>query len=100
MDRRSDETGFDRGIKPDQLNEGIAKFFPIASDSNNDASTPSSPSSGLPGNTLVPILRALREEIVLIKLKEAYSTLELRMVGGGLLTICEADWAHAEEGIK
>jgi 1D-myo-inositol-tetrakisphosphate 5-kinase/inositol-polyphosphate multikinase len=33
-------------------------------------------------------------------IREAYSALELRMVGGSLLIIYEADWARAEEGIK
>ncbi|KIM49710.1 hypothetical protein M413DRAFT_438862 [Hebeloma cylindrosporum] len=99
---------YGKTIKPHQLSEGIAKFFPVASDSNsstdiaNDASTlpssSSSSSSGLPRNTLIRILRALREEIALIR--EAYSALELRMVGGSLLIVYEADWERAEEGIK
>ena len=33
-------------------------------------------------------------------IREAYSALELRMVGGSLLIIYEADWTRAEEGIK
>jgi 1D-myo-inositol-tetrakisphosphate 5-kinase/inositol-polyphosphate multikinase len=52
----------------------------------------------LPRNTLVPILRTLREEIALIR--DTYSTLELWMVGGSLLVIYEADWACVEEGIE
>jgi len=35
-----------------------------------------------------------------VLIREAYSNLELRMVGGSLLIIYEADWARAEEGIK
>jgi 1D-myo-inositol-tetrakisphosphate 5-kinase/inositol-polyphosphate multikinase len=33
-------------------------------------------------------------------IREAYSALELRMVGGSLLIIYDVDWAHAQEGIK
>lgn len=56
-----------------------------------------SSSSGLPKETLEPILRAIREEIA--EIREVFSSLEIRMVGASLLIIYEADWTRAEESL-
>ena len=56
-----------------------------------------SSSSGLPKETLEPILRAIREEIT--EIREVFSSLEIRMVGASLLIIYEADWTRAEESL-
>jgi 1D-myo-inositol-tetrakisphosphate 5-kinase/inositol-polyphosphate multikinase len=56
-----------------------------------------SSSSGLPKETLEPILRAIWEEIA--EIREVYSSLEIRMVGASLLIIYEADWTRAEESL-
>ncbi|PPQ91774.1 hypothetical protein CVT25_000418 [Psilocybe cyanescens] len=96
---------YGKSIRADQLGEGIAKFFPVGTpvsaadhvDAVVDGAA-LSPSSGLLRETLVPILHAIREEVALIR--EVFSEIELRMVGGSLLVIYEADWARAEEGIK
>ena len=58
---------------------------------------PSSSSSGLPKETLEPILRAIYDEIA--EIREIFSTLEIRMVGASLLIIYEADWARAEQSL-
>jgi 1D-myo-inositol-tetrakisphosphate 5-kinase/inositol-polyphosphate multikinase len=54
-------------------------------------------SSGLPKETLEPILRAICEEIA--EIREVYSSLEIRMVGASLLIIYEADWTRAEQSL-
>ena len=56
-----------------------------------------SSSSGLPKETLEPILHAIREEIA--EIREVFSSLEIRMVGASLLIIYEADWTRAEESL-
>lgn len=47
---------------------------------------------------MVPILQAIREDIE--EIRQAFASLEMRMVGGSLLIIYEADWTRAEEGVK
>ncbi|KAF9032920.1 hypothetical protein BJ165DRAFT_1417549 [Panaeolus papilionaceus] len=86
---------YGKSIQPSQLPEGVAKFFPVGTpvEGENPA-----PSSGLPLKSLLPILRAIRDEIA--DIREIFASLELRMVGGSLLIIYEADWARAEEGLK
>ncbi|CAA7260949.1 unnamed protein product [Cyclocybe aegerita] len=88
---------YGKSIKASQLGEGIAKFFPVGLPEAEPSAEPT-PSSGLPRETLVPVLRAIREEIEVIR--EAFASLELRMVGGSLLIIYEADWTRADEAIK
>jgi hypothetical protein len=57
------------------------RFFPVGQ-------APSS-SSGLSKQTLLPILRAIREDVA--DIREVFTTLEIRMVGGNLFIIYEAD---------
>ena len=56
-----------------------------------------SSSSGLPKETLEPILRAIYEEIA--EIRQVCSSLEIRMVGASLLIIYEADWTRAEQSL-
>ncbi|PPQ71698.1 hypothetical protein CVT24_007895 [Panaeolus cyanescens] len=86
---------YGKSIQPSQLGEGVAKFFPVGTvvEGENPA-----PSSGLPLKSLLPILRAIRDEVA--EIREAFANLELRMVGGSLLIVYEADWTRAEEGLK
>lgn len=44
------------------------------------------------------MLRAIHDNIV--KIREAYSLIEMRMVGASMLIIYEADWSRAEEGLR
>jgi 1D-myo-inositol-tetrakisphosphate 5-kinase/inositol-polyphosphate multikinase len=55
-------------------------------------------SQGLPRDTLILVLRAMRAEIAAIR--EILASAELRMVGASLLIIYEADWEQAAEAIK
>ncbi|KAH7890096.1 inositol polyphosphate multikinase [Phlebopus sp. FC_14] len=93
---------YGKSIKPDQLPEGIAKFFPVCLPLPQSASTtvPSSPDSslGLPPSILLPLLKALHTS--LRSLREALQQIELRMVGGSVLVIYEADWERASAGLK
>ena len=87
---------YGKSIKATQLGEGIAKFFPVGSPtSDSSGGVPSS--SGLPKETLEPILRAIYEEIA--EIRQVYSSLEMRMVGASLLIIYEADWTRAEQSL-
>lgn len=70
---------------------GFARFFPVHGE-------PTSSTLGLPRSTLIPILRGIRESVA--RIREAYSSLEMRIVGGSLLVIYEADWNLAEEGLE
>jgi len=88
---------YGKSIKAAQLGEGIAKFFPVGSPTSDSSDMPS-PSSGLPKETLEPILRAIYEEIA--EIRHVYSSLEIRMVGASLLIIYEADWTRAEQSLR
>ncbi|KAI3619398.1 inositol polyphosphate multikinase [Moniliophthora roreri] len=79
---------YGKSIKPSDLPDGIAKFFPIPSDTNT---------SGLPPRLLLPILENIKEDIQ--EIREAVAGIEMRMVGGSCLIIYEADWEKAEEGV-
>ena len=79
---------YGKSITASQLSEGVAKFFPVGGDS----------SSGLPKETLIPILEGIREEVQ--EIRGIFAELEVQMVGGSLLIIYEADWEKAEEGLN
>ncbi|KAG6909792.1 hypothetical protein DXG01_015285 [Tephrocybe rancida] len=85
---------YGKSIKAADLPDGISRFFPLGS--TDEASNTST--SGLPLDTLLPILREIRENVA--EIKDVYSELEIRMVGGSLLVVYEADWEHAKEGVK
>ncbi|KAL0947753.1 hypothetical protein HGRIS_013831 [Hohenbuehelia grisea] len=98
---------YGKSIKPADLPDGIARFFPVASSTSTSASQPSETetadstapgSSGLPRQTLLPMLRYIREDVA--ELKDALAQIELRMVGGSVLIVYEADWERAVEGLK
>ncbi|KAJ7585163.1 SAICAR synthase-like protein [Mycena floridula] len=74
---------YGKSITAAQLPEGIRKFFP------DDA---------LPTEMLLKIITALRDDI--IEIKNVFAELEIRMVGGSLLIIYEADLEKAKEGIQ
>ena len=84
---------YGKTIKASQLGEGIAKFFPVGTESKEDEDA-----LGLPYDTLVHVLTAIRDEIK--EIRDVYSELEIRMVGGSLLVVYEADWERAIEGLK
>ncbi|KAF9528253.1 hypothetical protein CPB83DRAFT_854709 [Crepidotus variabilis] len=88
---------YGKSIKVDQLAEGIAKFFSVGEAVKDPANPPTS-TSGLSRETLVPIVETIRDEIK--EIRAAYGELEIRMVGGSLLILYEADWERAEEGVK
>ncbi|KAK7048569.1 kinase [Favolaschia claudopus] len=86
-------TGFQhtaKSITAEQLPEGIARFFPIA--------TKETPEQGLPASLLLQILELLREDVE--DIRDAFAALEMRMVGGSLLIVYESDLTRAEEGLK
>ncbi|KAJ8508187.1 hypothetical protein ONZ45_g9532 [Pleurotus djamor] len=80
---------YGKSIKVSQLPEGWARFFPTGGADSQ---------SGLPPTTLLPLLRAIREEVA--ELKDAFAQVHLRMVGGSVLIIYEADWEKAKKGLE
>ncbi|KAI4522549.1 SAICAR synthase-like protein [Schizophyllum commune Loenen D] len=95
---------YGKSIKVTDLPDGIAKFFPVAHASTGDPSstntqttsdTQPTPTTGLPSSTLLPILRDIRRDVAAIR--EHLSKIEMRMVGGSVLIIYEADWERAAE---
>lgn len=90
---------YGKSIKPADLPDGIASFFPVATGSET-ADTPDSPpvGTGLPADVLLPILESLREDIA--EIRQALSEVEMRMAGGSLLIVYEADVERAKEGLK
>ncbi len=80
---------YGKSIKPSQLPEGIARFFPALAPHTTQ---------GLPSRFLVPVLKAVREDIA--EIRETFAGTEMRMVGGSLLIIYEGDLTKAEDGVK
>ncbi|KAG6852903.1 hypothetical protein C0991_008272 [Blastosporella zonata] len=90
---------YGKSIKPTDLPDGISRFFPVGSPiAESGGSSSSTSTSGLPLDTLLPILREIREDVA--EVRDIYSELEIRMVGGSLLIVYEADWTRAKEGVK
>ncbi|KAG7092818.1 hypothetical protein E1B28_009134 [Marasmius oreades] len=80
---------YGKSIKPSDLADGIARFFPVPSEST---------SMGLSPQFLLPILEGVRKNVA--EIREALAGMEMRMVGGSLLVIYEADPKKVEEGIE
>lgn len=98
-------------LKASDLPEGIARFFPLApsdprtatrsSESPSDLTSipnPSTSASGLPPQTLLPVLRAIRRDVE--NIRKAIAKIHMRMVGASILVVYEADWVRADEGVK
>ncbi|TCD66411.1 hypothetical protein EIP91_001402 [Steccherinum ochraceum] len=107
-------------LKKEDLPSAIARFFPastlssqpvpssstppkpeeLTTDSDVPAVTKSVPAdgTGLPSNLLLPILRGILHNVE--EIRDAVAEVEMRMVGGSLLVIYEADWERAAEGIR
>ncbi|KAF5349488.1 hypothetical protein D9756_008917 [Leucocoprinus leucothites] len=81
---------YGKSIKAADLPEGIAKFFPVGKPAPES-------SNGLSASLLRQILPAIRDEIK--EIRDVFSELELRMVGGSLLIVYEGDWTRAQEGV-
>ena len=82
---------------PDLL-EGIARFFPLApSNTRSLDDMLSTVTNGLPRHLLIPVLAGIRDEV--LALRVAFDQVHLRMVGGSVLIVYEADWERAEEGV-
>ncbi|EJF56298.1 SAICAR synthase-like protein [Dichomitus squalens LYAD-421 SS1] len=97
---------YGKSIKPADLPDGIARFFPfgvtydeLANPSSGGASSEApATGTGLPPDVLLPILESMREDVA--EIREALAQVHMRMVGGSLLIIYEADWGRAREGLK
>jgi 1D-myo-inositol-tetrakisphosphate 5-kinase/inositol-polyphosphate multikinase len=91
-----------RSLKVSEIPNAFALFFPVGFEgpSQSQPSTQSEQPSdcGLPLSTLLPILRGIHSEIK--KIRDVYSTIEMRMVGGSFLIVYEADWERAAEGVE
>jgi len=86
---------YGKSIKAADLPDGIARFFPAAHPGAG-ADTEDG-RFGLPPRVLLTIITAVRAEIA--QIRGALAGIEMRMVGGSLLVVYEADWERAESGI-
>lgn len=91
---------YGKTIKPSDLPNGIARFFPIASESAEAKldDVTEAVGTGLRADILLPVLESLREDTA--EIREALSQVHTRMVGASLLMIYEADLERAREGVK
>lgn len=97
---------YGKSIKASDLPDGIARFFPIASQGATRPKTadllsvepPPAVGTGLPKDLLLPILESVQEEIT--EIRAALAQVEMRMVGGSLLVVYEADADRAREGLE
>lgn len=104
---------YGKSLKPADLPDGIAQFFPHSPHPSRPSSPNSSPppeyahtsdpremfnGTGLPPEMLLPILESLREDIA--EIRAALTQVHLRMVGASLLIVYEADWKRCREGLK
>ena len=80
--------------------DGINLFFPVAPEPLvAKEGTDAQPSgTGLPARLLLPVLQHIRADIA--EIREAIAEVHMRMVGGSLLVVYEADWERVEEGLK
>ncbi|KAI0695079.1 SAICAR synthase-like protein [Cerioporus squamosus] len=101
---------YGKSIKASDLPDGMARFFPLASDTppapatstssagGDSEDAPPSQGTGLPADILLPVLESLREDVA--EIRATLADVHMRMVGGSLLIIYEADWERAREGLK
>ncbi|KIK16409.1 hypothetical protein PISMIDRAFT_267780 [Pisolithus microcarpus 441] len=107
---------YGKTIKPEQLPDGIARFFPFHIPASASCMPPSIPAAsnvppsgdvvaapddiqpGLPPPILLVLLTRLLEELE--HLRTALARAEVRIVGGSILIIYEGDWASAEEAAR
>lgn len=98
---------YGKSIKPADLPDGIARFFPLAASSvpqqpagsvEPTTSVETLRATGLPPDLLLPILGGLLSDIE--EIHDVLKDIELRMVGGSLLIVYEADWERAREGLR
>ncbi|TFY54467.1 hypothetical protein EVG20_g9693 [Dentipellis fragilis] len=81
---------YGKSITPADLPTGIACVFPTAFDGAG--------TSGLPAHTLSPMLDTLTDAVRAVR--DAVASVEIRMVGGSLLVLYEAEWDRAAEGVE
>ena len=92
---------YGKSIKPADLPDGIARFFPIApADPPAPTTEPSSTGTGtgLPADVLLQVLETLREDVA--EIRAVLAEVHMRMVGGSLLIIYEADVERARKGLE
>lgn len=97
---------YGKSLKASDLPGGIARFFPVSRGvsvaNTNVSASPSQNESasvnGLPPKTLLPILRTISQNVA--QIRDVLSRVHMRMVGGSLLIVYEANWTCAEEGVK
>ncbi|KAF9793329.1 hypothetical protein BJ322DRAFT_1034064 [Thelephora terrestris] len=79
---------YGKSLKPSDLPDGIAKFFPVHSEQL---------SQGLPKEQLLPVIESIRRHVAAVR--DAFARLELRMIGGSFLIVYEGDLERAKQGI-
>ncbi|KAL5511981.1 hypothetical protein ACEPAH_5200 [Sanghuangporus vaninii] len=86
---------YGKSIKASDLPDGMRRFFPLSSSSSSSSSPKG---QGLPKPLLLPIIRGILKDVRTIR--DALAKTELRMVGGSLLIVYEADWEAARSAVE
>ncbi|KAL5533453.1 hypothetical protein ACEPAF_5229 [Sanghuangporus sanghuang] len=86
---------YGKSIKASDLPDGMRRFFPLSSPSPSSSSPEG---QGLPKPLLLPIIRGVLKDVRTIR--DALARTELRMVGGSLLIVYEADWEAARSALE
>ncbi|TFY69976.1 hypothetical protein EVJ58_g89 [Rhodofomes roseus] len=95
---------YGKSVKPADLPDGFARFFPLVAPAYpTDSAQPTTSAgalhaTGLPSEILLPILNALLLDVE--EILDVMKDIELRMIGGSLLIVYEADWERAREGLR
>ncbi|OBZ75958.1 hypothetical protein A0H81_04935 [Grifola frondosa] len=98
---------YGKSIKAVDLPEGIARFFPTATSAPSTPPTPPSNASTPPTNLLSTSSSSSSSDSLADEtfpemqkeIRDALAELHMRMVGGSLLIVYEADWQHARAGL-
>ncbi|OCB86569.1 SAICAR synthase-like protein [Sanghuangporus baumii] len=86
---------YGKSIKASDLPDGMRRFFPLSLPSSSSSSPEG---QGLPKPLLLPIIRGVLKDVRTIR--DALARTELRMVGGSLLIVYEADWEAARSALE
>ena len=104
-------SSYGKSLKPSDLPDGFARFFPLSSAPDSSSEPPPPPSApdtapssrigtgtGLPIDLLLVVLEGVRADVE--ELRAVLQRTELRIVGASLLVIYEADPTWARESLR
>jgi 1D-myo-inositol-tetrakisphosphate 5-kinase/inositol-polyphosphate multikinase len=85
-----------KALKVTDLPDVFSRFFPVSAEPPTISQPPSTQTKTPSEDCGLP--PSIRAEIT--KIRDVYSSIEMRMVGSSFLIVYEADWARAAEGVE